>query len=397
MLRPSVTIPDFKLPETKTIEQILAERGVNLNPTVPEHKTIEQILAERDANRGATTVPVPERKTIEQILAERGVGSLVPSKLPDIGPVGRDVGGREPVDIPRPRPIVIPDIPTIDIAHRDLDIPARRPVTVPDLVSLQDPRLKIDDIWGAGQTADTTFASIRDRIRGGSTPSTADPLPVATDPNVMTVKGFFANVTVGDESKTINVEASSAKVVAGNGDNKVNVTGGRAEITLGNGNNVIAGDVSKLTVGHGNNTITNSGSFTAVKLGDGNNKVLVSGNMPTVEVGHGVNDLEFSGGMGQLVFGKDISPDRLWFQHEGRDLQISVIGSKQEVTLHNWYADTPERPRDIMTGDRHRLLGSDVEHLVQAMASFAPAAPANMTFGAAEQQVLQPVLAANWM
>jgi hypothetical protein len=213
----------------------------------------------------------------------------------------------------------------------------------------------------------------------------------------MTVKGFFANVTVGDESKTINVEASSAKVVAGNGDNKVNVTGGRAEITLGNGNNVIAGDVSKLTVGHGNNTITNTGSFTAVKLGDGNNKVLVSGNMPTVEVGHGVNDLEFSGGMGQLVFGKDISPDRLWFQHEGRDLQISVIGSKQEVTLHNWYADTPERPRDIMTGDRHRLLGSDVEHLVQAMASFAPAAPANMTFGAAEQQVLQPVLAANWM
>jgi subtilisin-like proprotein convertase family protein len=397
VLRPSVTIPDFKLPETKTIEQILAERGVNLNPTVPEHKTIEQILAERDANRGATTVPVPERKTIEQILAERGVGSLVPSKLPDIGPVGRDVGGREPVDIPRPRPIVIPDIPTIDIAHRDLDIPARRPVTVPDLVSLQDPRLKIDDIWGAGQTADTTFASIRDRIRGGSTPSTADPLPVATDPNVMTVKGFFANVTVGDESKTINVEASSAKVVAGNGDNKVNVTGGRAEITLGNGNNVIAGDVSKLTVGHGNNTITNTGSFTAVKLGDGNNKVLVSGNMPTVEVGHGVNDLEFSGGMGQLVFGKDISPDRLWFQHEGRDLQISVIGSKQEVTLHNWYADTPERPRDIMTGDRHRLLGSDVEHLVQAMASFAPAAPANMTFGAAEQQVLQPVLAANWM
>ena len=336
VLRPSVTIPDFKLPETKTIEQILAERGVNLNPTMPEHKTIEQILA------------------------ERGVGSLVPSKVPDIGPVGRDVGGREPVDIPRPRPIVIPDIPTIDIAHRDLDIPTRRPVTVPDLASLQDPRLKIDDIWGAGQTADTTFASIRDRIRGGSTPSTADPLPVATDPNVMTVKGFFANVTVGDESKTINVEASSAKVVAGNGDNKVNVTGGRAEITLGNGNNVIAGDVSKLTVGHGNNTLTNTGSFTAVKLGDGNNKVLVSGNMPTVEVGHGVNDLEFSGGMGQLVFGKDISPDRLWFQHEGRDLQISVIGSKQEVTLHNWYADTPERPRDIMTGDRHRLLGSDV-------------------------------------
>ncbi len=212
----------------------------------------------------------------------------------------------------------------------------------------------------------------------------------------MTVKGFFASATVGDESKTINVEASSAKLTAGNGDNKVNVTGSRAEISLGNGNNVVAGNISKLTVGNGNNDITDSGSFTEVKLGDGNNKVVVSGSMPTVQVGHGVNDLEFSGSMGQLVFGQDISPERLWFEHHGQDLQISVVGSQQEVTLHNWYADTPERPRDIMIGTQHRLLGGDVENLVQAMAAFAPAAPATMTFSAAEQQALQPVLAANW-
>jgi len=341
---------------------------------------------------------------------------LQPSKLPDIGPVGRDQGGRTPVDVPSPRPIVIPDIPVVDTSHRDLDIPSRPRVTVPDIPTASNPWLKFDDpVPSVTDTEDFSYASIRDRIRSRPTPTTVDPVtsssrdpltlsplpsvdpaPVASDPNTMTVKGFFANVTLGDESKTINVEASSAKLVAGNGDNKVNVTGSRAEITLGNGNNVIAGDINKLTVGHGNNSITDSGSFATVKLGDGNNKVLVSGSMPTVEVGHGVNDLEFSGSMGQLVFGQDISPERLWFQHEGQDLQISVIGSQQEVTLHNWYAATPERPRDIMTGDRHRLLGNDVENLVQAMAAFAPAAPATMTFGAAEQQALQPVLAANW-
>ena len=413
VLKPSVTIPDITLPEHKTIEQILAERGVDLNPKVPEHKTVEQILAERGGNQGPT---VPEHKTIEQILAERGVGSLQPSKLPDIGPVGRDQGGRTPVDVPSPRPIVIPDIPVVDTSHRDLDIPSRPRVTVPDIPTASNPWLKFDDpVPSVTDTEDFSFASIRDRIRSRPTPTTVDPVtsssrdpltlsplpsvdpaPVASDPNTMTVKGFFANVSLGDESKTINVEASSAKLVAGNGDNKVNVTGSRAEITLGNGNNVIAGDINKLTVGHGNNSITDSGSFATVKLGDGNNKVVVSGSMPTVEVGHGVNDLEFSGSMGQLVFGQDISPERLWFQHEGQDLQISVIGSQQEVTLHNWYAATPERPRDIMTGDRHRLLGNDVENLVQAMAAFAPAAPATMTFGAAEQQALQPVLAANW-
>ncbi|WP_200905779.1 hypothetical protein [Photorhabdus heterorhabditis] len=149
----------------------------------------------------------------------------------------------------------------------------------------------------------------------------------------------------------INVEAMESKIVASNGDNKVNVMGRFADITLGHGSNVI---------------------------------------------GHGDNDLAFSGEMGNLVFGKDISPERLWFQHEGQDLQISVIGSKQEVTLHNGYASPTERAGSIMAGDGHRLMDSDVEHLVQAMAAFAPPAPATAMLGDVEQQRLQPVLAANW-
>uniref|UniRef100_UPI0036D8DC6E S8 family serine peptidase n=1 Tax=Photorhabdus sp. RM322S TaxID=3342825 RepID=UPI0036D8DC6E len=261
-----------------------------------------------------------------------------------------------------------------------------------------------------------------------------EPTPVTTDLNSITVQKTFGKVTLGDESKTINVEAISGKVVAGNGDNKVNVTGQGAYITLGNGNNVIVGNVGSLTVGHGNNRITDtgtgalaqvkvgdgnnyivtsstmsrveagdgnnhimtSGTMSEVKVGDGNNNIVTSGTMSTVEVGHGDNDLEFRGEVGRLVFGKDISPDRLWFQHEGQDLQISVIGSKQEVTLHNWYASHTERPKSIMAGDGHRLMDSDVEHLVQAMAAFAPPAPATAMLGDVEQQRLQPVLAANW-
>ncbi|AWK40593.1 S8 family serine peptidase [Photorhabdus laumondii] len=256
--------------------------------------------------------------------------------------------------------------------------------------------------------------------------------PVTTDPDSITVKNPFSEVTLGDESKTINVKAMDSKIVAGNGDNKVNVMDRFADITLGNGKNVIVGNIDKLTVGHGNNTIKASGTFTKVnvgdgnnhivtrgemstvevgngdnhimtsgimskvKVGEGNNHIVTSGTMSTVEVGHGDNDLEFSGDMGNLVFGKDISPERLWFQHEGQDLQISVIGSKQEVTLHNWYANSTERPRNIMAGDGHRLMESDVENLVQAMAAFAPPTPATTMLGDVEQQRLQPVLAANW-
>ncbi|MBD2814656.1 S8 family serine peptidase [Xenorhabdus sp. Flor] len=277
-------------------------------------------------------------------------------------------------------------------------------------------------------------------------PITIDP----DNPNSITVEKTFGKITLGDESKTVNVKAVGVTMVAGNGDNTVNVAESMSDITLGNGNNVIVGDISKLTVGHGNNSITDtgsgavmkagdgnnhfvtnstmskveagdgknhilasgtmstvvvgngdnhietSGSMAKVNVGDGNNHIMTSGTMSTVEVGHGDNDLEFSGDMGKLVFGKDIAPARLWFQHEGQDLQISVIGSKQEVTLHNWYASFPERPSSIMAGDGYRLMDYGVENLVQAMAAFAPPASATIMFGDVEQQQLQPVLAANW-
>lgn len=109
-----------------------------------------------------------------------------------------------------------------------------------------------------------------------------------------------------------------------------------------------------------------------VKLGYGTNTATVSGVMATVEVGHGSYDLGFRGSMSTLVFGKDITPDKLWFEHAGQDLQISVLGSKEEVTVLNWYASAPQRPSTISTGDGKSLSDRNVELLVQAMAAFAP-------------------------
>ncbi|WP_275390242.1 S8 family serine peptidase [Xenorhabdus bovienii] len=51
---------------------------------------------------------------------------------------------------------------------------------------------------------------------------------------------------------------------------------------------------------------------------------------------------------------------------------------------------------DSAVGSTPRLIDSDVDHLVQSMATFAPPAPATAMLGDVEQQRLQPVLAANW-
>ncbi|WP_387465666.1 S8 family serine peptidase [Photorhabdus sp. RM323S] len=370
---------------------------------------------------------------------------LGPDLVPTVGPVVTQSPDKQTVTVPGSlTPIVAPldvdkPLPLPSIDRKPISIPPRKPVSIPlidwnltkissidiDRQMIRLPPVKLEPVSIPPLELHPTFTAPKIE-------PAVEPTPLTTDPNSITVGNPFAKVTLGDESKTINVEAIGGTVVAGNGDNKVNVTGRESDITLGNGNNVIIGNVKTLTVGHGNNRITNTGVFTKVKVGDGNNNIVVSGStptvevgdgnnnivasgrmpevkvgdgnnnivvsgsMPTVEVGHGVNDVEFSGEMGNLVFGKDISPDRLWFQHEGQDLQISVIGSKQEVTLHNWYASPSERPDDIMAGDGHRLMDSNVEHLVQAMAAFAPPAPATAMLSDVEQQRLQPVLAANW-
>lgn len=229
-----------------------------------------------------------------------------------------------------------------------------------------------------------------------SFPFSGEGTPLITDPNVITIDKSFAEVSLDDENRTINVSGTFDTVVAGNGDNKLNVTGRMADITLGNGNNVIIGQVDKLTVGDGNNIIEDIATFSMVKLGEGNNHVVLGGNMSTVEVGHGVNDVEFSGSMGHLVFGSDINPNLLWFQHQEQDLQISVTGSNQQVTLHNWYASSSERPWDIMAGDHSMISYRNVENLVQAMAAFAPPASISSMQADAELQRLQPMLASNW-
>ncbi|OTA19778.1 putative iron-regulated protein FrpA [Xenorhabdus beddingii] len=358
---------------------------------------------------------------------------LMVTETPDKPTVSIPPFERKPIEIPPIdwEPI---KIPSVDLKPIEIPPVDRKPIEIPpiDWEPIKIPPLERHPVPGIPNTEPTVETT-----------------PVPSDPNAITVKETFAEVTLGDESKTINVEASSNKVVAGHGDNKVNVTGRGTDITLGDGNNIIVGNFRKLTVGHGdnyietsssmpkvnagdgnnhivasdsmpkvkvgngnnhievsgsmptvevgdgNNHIVASGGMSKVKVGNGNNHIVASGRMSTVEVGYGINNLEFIGEMGRLVLGKDISPEHLRFQHEGQDLQISVIGSKQEVTLQNWYASSPERPI-ITVGDDHRLMDRDVEHLIQSMAAFAPPAPATAMLGDVEQQRLQPVLAANW-
>ena len=62
----------------------------------------------------------------------------------------------------------------------------------------------------------------------------------------------------------------------------------------------------------------------------------------------------------------------------GNDLQIDVLGGQDQITIKDWYvggaSGSDTHIERIRTAEGYTLYDSDVEKLVQAMASFAPPA-----------------------
>ncbi|WP_253909700.1 calcium-binding protein, partial [Herbaspirillum seropedicae] len=128
-----------------------------------------------------------------------------------------------------------------------------------------------------------------------------------------------------------------------------------------------------------------------VLVGNRGNNVLSGGKGNDLLIGGPGNDTySFAKGDGQdelydhdatkdnldtLTFA-DAKQTNLWFSKAGNDLKISVLGSKDQVTVKDWYvggdSGTDNHIERIKTADGKTLYDTDVEQLVQAMASFAP-------------------------
>jgi subtilisin-like proprotein convertase family protein len=214
--------------------------------------------------------------------------------------------------------------------------------------------------------------------------------------NEVVVTGAAAKLTMGDGDNQIDLRGIGANVASGNGSNRISSADISADITLGNGNNTVSGAFMRLSVGNGRNVIESTGLNATLQLGDGEDSAKLKGSIATVHVGHGKYELEYEGSLGELVFGPDIAPERLWFRHSGQDLQVAVTNSAEAVTLKDWYAPTKDRPNTIIAGEGKRLLSANVESLVQAMAAFAPSEAGIVSVTGEQQATLQPLLAANW-
>jgi Ca2+-binding RTX toxin-like protein len=244
-----------------------------------------------------------------------------------------------------------------------------------------------------GNTANNTLigGAGNDVLNGGAS---ADALVGGLDNDVYIVDNMSDIVIEAMEEGVDQVNASVSHALAANVENLM-LTGGSISGTGNVLDNVITGTT-------GNNTLTgNAGSDTLD--GKAGTDLLVGGaGGDTYLFGRGYgrdtareNDAT-PGATDAARFLAGIAADQIWLRHVGNNLEASIIGTTDKLTLENWYLGSSYHIEQFKTADGKLLLDSRVENLVQAMAAFAPPAAGQTTLPPTHQDILAPMIAANW-
>jgi Ca2+-binding RTX toxin-like protein len=170
-------------------------------------------------------------------------------------------------------------------------------------------------------------------------------------------------------------------------------------ILIGNsGNNVLEGGAGTDTLsgGAGDDILAGGTGNDTLNGGSGNDTYLFG-------LGDGQDVIQDGGGTtDRLVFDSGIDPFDLVLSRRVNDLRIMVQGTSDHVTIRNWYASANNRIETIEAGGGQVLLSTQVNQLLQAMATFTRQTGLSWEAlaggaGTAQQQTdFQNILAANW-
>lgn len=104
-----------------------------------------------------------------------------------------------------------------------------------------------------------------------------------------------------------------------------------------------------------------------------------------------------SGNSDLLQYGATINPLDLVISRQVNDLRLTVHGSADQVTIRDWYLSPNHHIETVQAGDGALLLSTQVDQLIQAMASFSQ--QTGLTWDQAidqRPQDVQAILAASW-
>jgi len=83
---------------------------------------------------------------------------------------------------------------------------------------------------------------------------------------------------------------------------------------------------------------------------------------------------------------------------QANDLRLAIHGTTDVIAIQNWYTSpTTNQIEDLQAGNGQHLLNTQVDQLIQAMASFSQQTGLTWDQGINQQpQQVQTILAASW-
>ncbi|BBT17511.1 hypothetical protein WP8S17C03_35600 [Metapseudomonas otitidis] len=227
---------------------------------------------------------------------------------------------------------------------------------------------------------------------------------------------IFADGTVWDagtislQGLTINGSEEAERIVGVNdysdllygnaGNDTLEGLSGNDKLYGGEGNDSLLGGLGDdlLEGGTGNDILHGEDGNDTLRGGLGNDTLIGGYGNDTYlfNLGDGQDVIQDGYGNDVLSFEQGINSTDLWLQRTGNNLELSVLGSDDKVTISNWYANASNHVETIKTADGKTLLDSQVQNLVNAMAAFAPPTAGNSNLTPEQRAQLEVVIAANW-
>ena len=185
-------------------------------------------------------------------------------------------------------------------------------------------------------------------------------------PKIIFANGTDADILLADILPTLDARGSVYNdTLFGTSLNDTIYGGGGHDILHGgDGNDILYGETENDTLNGGNgNDILDGGAGNDTLNGGAGDDTYIFGrgyDQDTISDTQGENTLHIT----------QADYDNLWFEREGNDLKVSILGTEDTVTVNSWYSNEDARLVQIQT-DTKTIGTADIELLVQAMSSFS--------------------------